>query len=52
MNLVNNIGEYHAGAGSETMFDFANGDPLAGTNIADMHKSAGASIDFNNATGK
>ena len=34
------------------MFDFQNGDPLANTNIDDMHMKAGASIDFAGASGK
>ena len=51
MNLVNNVNEYDAKKGSETMFDYSKGDPLAGTKITDMHKEAGASIDFNGATG-
>ena len=52
MNLETDIKEYHAGAGSETMFDFSKGDPLAGTHIDDMHKTAGANIDFTGATGQ
>ena len=51
MNIETNVKEYHAGKGSETMFDFSKGDPLAGTTVTDMHKSAGANIDFNGATG-
>ena len=55
MNLADikgtQINEFEAKKGSETMFDFQNGDPLANTNIDDMHMKAGASIDFNGATG-
>ena len=34
------------------MFDFNNGDPMANTKVNDMHKEAGASIDFSGASGK
>ena len=55
MNLADikgtQINEFEAKKGSETMFDFQNGDPLANTNIDDMHMKAGASIDFNGASG-
>merc|ERR1712178_91047 len=56
MNLKNtqgtNVNEFEAKKGSETMFDFKNGDPLANSNIKDMHMKAGASVDFNGASGK
>ena len=47
-----NIKEFEAKAGSETMFDYNNGDPLANTDITDMHMKKGAAIDFSGATGK
>ena len=56
MNLAvtqgTNVNEYEAKAGSETMMDFNNGDPLANTNINDMHMKKGASVDFSGATGQ
>ena len=36
------------------MFDFSKGDPLANfrlQNLIDMHKEAGAKLNFNGATG-
>ena len=51
-NLKNTVAEYEAKSGSETMFDFNNGDPMANTKVNDMHKEAGASIDFSGASGK
>ena len=51
-NLKTEIAEYEAKKGSQTMFDFNNGDPLKGTHVADMHKQAGASINFSGASGK
>ena len=50
MNLETDVKEFDAKKGSETEFDFSKGDPLADTNITDMHKEAGADIDFNDAT--
>ena len=47
-----NINEFEAKAGSETMFDYNNGDPLANTDITDMHMQKGAAIDFSGASGK
>ena len=47
-----NIKEFEAKAGSETMFDYNNGDPLANTDITDMHMQKGAAIDFSGASGK
>ena len=56
MNLATkkgtSINEFEAKKGSETMFDFQNGDPLANTHIKDMHMKAGANIDFAGASGK
>ena len=52
MSLKNNIGEYHAEKGSNTNFDFSKHNPLEGTTIDDAHKTAGAHINFHNATGK
>ena len=34
------------------MFDYNNGNPLANTDINDMHMRKGASIDFSGASGK
>ena len=51
MNLRSNMNEYHAQSGSNTMFDFKKGNPLATTNVNDMHKDAGAKLSFNGATG-
>ena len=47
-----NIKEFEAKAGSQTMFDFNNGDPLANTDVTDMHMQKGAAIDFDGASGK
>ena len=47
-----NVKEFEAKKGSETMMDFSHGDPLANSKIGDMHMKAGASIDFNGASGK
>merc|ERR1712054_655320 len=47
-----NIKEFEAKAGSEVMMDFNNGDPLANTDINDMHMKKGASIDFSGSTGE
>ena len=56
MNLATtkgtNIKEFDAKAGSETMMDFNNGDPLANTKINDMHMHKGSSVDFSGATGE
>ena len=46
-----NINEFEAKAGSETMFDYNNGDPLANTDVTDMHMQKGAAIDFDGASG-
>ena len=45
-----NVKEYEAKAGSETMMDFNNGNPLGNTKIDDMHMKKGASVDFSGAT--
>jgi len=47
-----NINEFEAKAGSQTMMDFTNGNPLANSDIKDMHMKKGASIDFAGASGK
>ena len=56
MNLATqkgtSINEFEAKKGSQTMFDFKNGDPLANTHVKDMHMRAGAKIDFAGASGK
>ena len=52
MNLNSNVNEYHAKAGSATVFDFAKGDPLATTSVNDLHKDAGAKLHFSGSTGK
>ena len=51
MNLATDMNEYHAKSGSNSMFDFSKGDPLKNTNIQDMHKDAGANLNFHGATG-
>ena len=52
MNLESNMKEFHAKAGSATVFDFAKGDPLATTNVNDLHKDAGAQLAFSGSSGK
>ena len=56
MNLATQKGtsikEFEAKKGSQTMFDFQNGDPMANTKIKDMHMKAGANVDFAGASGK
>ena len=42
--------EFHAKKGSKAIFDFKNGDPLATSKVADMHKDKGAKLAFNGAT--
>ena len=52
MDLKTDMSEYHAKSGSNSMFDFSKGDPLKNTNIKDMHKDAGANLNFHGSTGK
>ena len=52
MDLATDMNEYHAKKGSNSMFDFSKGDPLKNTNIKDLHKDAGAHLNFHGATGK
>ena len=47
-----NVNEFEAKKGSETMFDFNNGDPLANTNMGKMSMEAGAGVNFSGETGK
>ena len=51
MDLNTDMQEYHAKAGSNSMFDFSRGDPLANTHITDMHKDAGANLNFHGSSG-
>ena len=52
MDLATDMNEYHAKKGSNLMFDFSKGDPLKNTNIKDLHKDAGAHLNFHGASGK
>ena len=47
-----NVKEFEAKAGSASMFDFNNGDPLGNTDIDKMSMKAGADVAFSGETGK
>ena len=49
-NLASNVNEYHAKSGSNSIFDFSKGDPLATTTVNDLHKDKGAALRFNEAS--
>ena len=49
-NLVTDVHEFHAKDGSNTIFDFNKGDPLATTTVNDLHKDKGAQLSFAGAT--
>ena len=49
-NLNTDVKEYHAKSGSNSIFDFSKGDPLATTTVTDLHKDKGAALSFNGAT--
>ena len=51
LNLNTEIGAFHGKAGSDTVFDYSKGDPLAASNVGKMSKEAGANLHFNGANG-
>ena len=52
MNLISDMKEYEAKKESNTLFDFAKGDPLATTKVMDIHKEKGGNLAFANSSGK
>eukprot|EP00356_Strombidium_inclinatum_P005453 CAMPEP_0170486540 /NCGR_PEP_ID=MMETSP0208-20121228/5521_1 /TAXON_ID=197538 /ORGANISM="Strombidium inclinatum, Strain S3" /LENGTH=132 /DNA_ID=CAMNT_0010760505 /DNA_START=49 /DNA_END=447 /DNA_ORIENTATION=+ len=52
VNLETVANTYTAEPGSNTVFDFKNGNPLADTKVGTFRKEAGANLDFVDASGK
>merc|ERR1712167_232114 len=50
-NLKTDIGKFHAKGGSDTVFDYSKGNPLASSNVGKLSKEAGAKLHFNGASG-
>ena len=51
VNLESVMNQFTANAGSDTVFDFKNGDPLAATNIGSLRKEKDGRLHFAGANG-